>query len=194
MSKLNQIVIPMKNSFVSTVLFTLLILAFSSVVSAQTDNLKIIGFVTIEGTKQGKLKNDDGNPQSKIKIYGLEYQANQITGISTNMITGKRQHSPVTITKPLSYCTPQLYQALYTNEVLKYVMIELVKRQGDGSEMVYYTIKLTNATVSKISEKAEPVAASFSNNLPLEEVSFSFQRIEMEHKEGKTMAMDDAGN
>ncbi|HPT14630.1 MAG TPA: type VI secretion system tube protein TssD [Bacteroidales bacterium] len=184
----------MKNFFVTATLFTLLILASSSIVSAQTENLKVIGYATIDGTMQGKLKTDDGNQQSKIKIYGLEYQANQLTGISTNMITGKRQQSPVTITKPLSYCTPQLYQALYTNEVLKSVMIELVKRQTDGSEMVYYTIKLTNATVSKISEKAEPVAASFSNNLPLEEVSFSYQRIEMEHKEGKTMVMDNIGN
>lgn len=182
----------MKNLIISAITITLMLQLSSGGLFAQTDNnLKVIGYISIDGTKQGKLKSDDGSPQSKIKIYGFGYQANLPGTLLPTGVTGKRQHSPVSVIKPLSYCTPQLFQAFYTNEVLKSVVIELVKKQSDGSEVIYYTVRLTNATISKIGEKADPAGANVTNNIPLEEVLFNFQRIEMEHKEAKTMVMDD---
>jgi type VI protein secretion system component Hcp len=67
--------------------------------------------------------------------------------------------------------------------VLKSVVVGL---PGEGGSS--YTVKLSNAFVSEIKQYTDVV-----NGLAvvLEDVSFTFQRIEVEDPATKTMAMDD---
>ena len=144
-------------------------------------------YVTIEGTKQGKFKGDVQRKGRKEQIAGLafDYEVTSPRDASTGQATGKRQHKPVTITKHWGAATPQLFQALVTNEVLKSVLIEFVKPSPGGEEHVYHKIKLTDATISDIHQHAN------ADTHELEDISFTFRKIEIENVDGKTAAADD---
>jgi len=157
-------------------------------------------YVSIEGTKQGKFKGESPREIWKDKIPGLSYshQIQSPRDLATGQASGKRQHGPITITKEWGASTPQSFQALVTNEVLTSVLFEFIHTTPDGSEEVYHTVKLTNATVSSVNyttgqgESAESAkTASAYDTHELELVSFTYQRIETENLPGKTSAVDD---
>jgi type VI secretion system Hcp family effector len=81
---------------------------------------------------------------------------------------------------------------LVTGEVLKSVLFEFVRTNAEGAEEVFHTIRLTNASVSEIAQHIafEPTGADVPE---LEDVSLTFQKIEVENKPGKTMAEDSVG-
>lgn len=157
-------------------------------------------YVTIEGTKQGALKGESPRTAHAAKIAGLSY-AHEIVSprdIATGQASGKRQHGPITITKEWGPSSPQLFQALTTNEVLKKVLFEFYQTTPEGVEEIYYKITLTNATVSRIrfttgkgeSANTAKTQASYDTH-ELEEVAFTYQKIQVESTAGKTMATDD---
>lgn len=157
-------------------------------------------YVTIEGTKQGKFKGESIREKHKEKIAGLSYshEINSPRDVASGQAAGKRQHFPIKITKEWGPATPQIFQALTTNEVLKSVLFEFIKTTPEGEETIYHTIKLVNATVSNVRQvtgKGESAESSKTTSTwdthELEEVSFTYQRIEVENKTGKTMAFDD---
>jgi len=144
-------------------------------------------YVTIEGTKQGKFKGDNRSKAHKDQITGLAFNYEVISprDPASGLPTGKRQHKPVTITKRWDAATPQLFKALVTNEVLKWVKIEFVKTSSAGKEYVYHKLTLTDATVVDIHQHAN------AETLEQEDVSFIFRKIEIENVDGKTVAIDD---
>ncbi|MDQ6887627.1 MAG: type VI secretion system tube protein Hcp [Gemmatimonadota bacterium] len=158
-------------------------------------------YVTIEGTKQGKFKGESVRDREKDKIAGLafQYEVTSPRDLASGMASGKRQHKPIVFTKEWGAASPQLFQALTTNEVLKSVLFEFSRTNANGEEYVFQTIKLTNATVSAIKQysagaTAEGAAASKRSadaGRQLEDVSMTFQKIEMENRDGKTAAVDD---
>jgi type VI secretion system secreted protein Hcp len=136
--------------------------------------------MTIEGTKQGVFAAAKGGNIAGLRFgYGVKSPRDATSG----QASGRRQHGPVVVTKQVGTGSPQIFQALTTNEVLKSVVVVL---PGEGGSS--YTVKLSNARVSEIKQFTEVV-----NGLAvvLEEVSFTFQRIEVEDPATKTMAMDD---
>ncbi len=151
-------------------------------------------YVTIEGTKQGKFKGESIRDQHKNKIEGLafEWKIQSPRDVATGLPSGKRQHGPIKITKEWGAASPQIFQALVTNEVLKSVLFEFIRTGDPGEEFVHHTIKILNATVSEqkptISMTKHEEHADVHE---LEEVSFTYQRVEIENIPGKTMATDD---
>ena len=63
--------------------------------------------------------------------------------------------------------TPQLFQALVTNEVLRSVLFEFVRSGEDGTEQIFQTIRLTNVGVAAIKQYVvpEPTAAAAPREL-----------------------------
>lgn len=201
----------MKNPLKTTVLFFLLGSLLSYSVMAQisrdiknpaltvektsvTVETKAIAYITVDATKQGKFK---GNVQGsqKSEIIDFNYSVSQPYDQASGMATGKLKHGALTITMKNGPSTPQFLQALSTNEVLKSVFIEFTRTQPDGTGFVYYTVKLINAHITRINQvtnRNETVPKQ--GGLPLDEISFVFQRIEMEQKDGNTMTVIDAGN
>jgi len=159
-------------------------------------------YVTIEGTKQGKWKGESPRDKHKDKIGGLSYfhEIKSPRDVATGQASGKRQHGAITITKEWGASTPQSFQCLCTNEVLKTVLFEFFKTNATGEEYLYHTIKLTNATISNIKYMTGAGAgegassAKHTSHLDtheLEALSFTYQKIEVENKDGKTMGLDD---
>jgi type VI secretion system secreted protein Hcp len=144
-------------------------------------------WVTIEGSKQGKFKGDGlGKGSSgKIMASGFHYELSSPRDVATGQASGKRQHAPVCVTKGLNASSPQLFNALVSNEVLKSVLLEIVTPAQDGREEASYTIKLTNATLSKLAQQTD------AQGVPSEDACFVFQKIEVTSVTGKTMGMDD---
>ncbi len=151
-------------------------------------------YVTVKGQKQGDFKNETPREKHKGKIPGISfhYQVSSPRDSASGQASGKRTHHPVTFVKEWGPSSPQFFQALTTNEVLPTVLFEFVKTDKNGEEYVYYTIKLVNATVSNYKQFLTPPAVSTTHDVSeLEEIAFTFQRIEVESKDGKTMAVDD---
>jgi type VI secretion system secreted protein Hcp len=158
-------------------------------------------FVTIEGTKQNKFKGESLLAAHKDKITGLSFH-HEITSprdIATGLPSGRRQHQPIRITKEWGASSPQIMQALCTNEVLKKVLFEFTHTTKTGTTEVYYKIELEEATISCVKymtgEGGESNASAKHNQrndtLELEEVSFTYQKITVSHVPGSTQAVDD---
>ncbi len=76
--------------------------------------------------------------------------------------------------------------------MLKSVLIEFVRTGATGVNEVYHSIRLDNATISSLRMHInDPQPGGPADNRALADVSFTFQRIEMENRAAKTMAMDD---
>lgn len=146
-------------------------------------------YVTVEGSRSGVIKGDVVKRGHAGQIAGLAFDYEVVveqTRRGSGQAVGKRQHSPITITKRWDVATPRLFQALVTGEILKSVLIEFegVDRKT-GKKVIYHTIKLTGVSIVDIFQYAD------ADTRELEDVSFVFQKIEIENKIGKIVAVDD---
>jgi type VI secretion system secreted protein Hcp len=157
-------------------------------------------YVTVTGTRQGAFKGESPRKNQEKKAPGISYQheIQSPRDVATGQASGKRQHKPIRFTKEWGASSPQYFLALVTNEVLSDVLFEFYHTTKEGKEEVYYTIKLINATVSNIrwmtgageSASSAKTTAAYDTH-ELEEISFTYQRIEVEHQQAKTAAIDD---
>ncbi len=152
-------------------------------------------YVQVEATKQGRFKTETPREKHQGKIPGIafHYNVRSPRDVASGQASGKRTHQPVTFVKEWGPSSPQFFQALCTNESLKSVLFEFVKTDPNGEEYVYHTIKLVNASVSEIDQHLDRGAKQDQSHdvHELERISLTFQRIEIENKDGKTMAVDD---
>lgn len=146
-------------------------------------------YVTIEGAKQGRFKGESKSERHKDQVEGVRfaYGVKTARDAASGQASGKRMHSPVTITKEWGAASPQIFQAVVTNEVMKSVAIDFVRTNPEGVEYVYQTIRLTNASISEVRQFNDRFT---SGAVDLEDVAFTFQRIDIENKDGKTSASD----
>ena len=151
-------------------------------------------YVTIKGRKQGQFKGESLREREKGKIPALRfvYAVKSPRDAATGQASGKRQHTPIMITKQWGPASPQIFQALVTNEVLEQVLFEFIQTGADGAEEVYYTITLTNAAIADLKQYLDKTQqdTGFAAHA-CEDVSFTFQKIEVEHIGAKTAASDD---
>ena len=151
-------------------------------------------YVTAEGNKQGKFKGQSpmAKWQNAVPATSFTYQVTAPADSSTGLASGKRVHSPVVVTMPAGAASPQFFVAVTESEVLKSVTLQVVRTDANGSEEVFYTIRLTNATASRFRQYTPaPDPANPGGAGLLIEVSFAFQKIEIVSADGGTMGMDD---
>lgn len=146
--------------------------------------------VTVKGAKQGDFK---GDIAGKAAIAGLGFSDGATVNIApaTGLATGKRQYSPVVFTKAWSASSPQFLQALATNEVLTEVTFEFFKLAAEGKELMFFTIKLSNASVTKIDQFAGNLNSFSASGQEIEEISLTFRKIEVTSTEGGGTAFAD---
>jgi type VI secretion system Hcp family effector len=87
--------------------------------------------------------------------------------------------------------SPQILQALATNETLNPVIFEFTRTTPDGKEQVYQTITLTNATIVNVSRALGADESQQIHSFEIEVVEFTFQKITMQDTTGGTMFTDD---
>lgn len=141
-----------------------------------------------------RQRRTEGN-EGKIECIGFRYSVAVPHDAASGRASGKRQHSPFVIIKNIDYSTPQLLQSAYNNEVLKSVLIEFVKKSADGKMSTFYKVTLTNASISLISQFGGTAQgdSGFNPNSTgghYEEVSLTFQNIQIDHLVGNTSVVD----
>lgn len=158
-------------------------------------------YVTVEGEKQGKFKGESPKKDHGQKIPGLafQYEVTSHRDAASGLPSGKRQHKPISFVKEWGAATPQLFQALVSNENLKTVKFEFIQvDRGTGKEGIYFTIDLTNASVADIKQFGGTADAAESakhtssqGSKELETISLTFQKITLTYLKDKTSAQDD---
>jgi hypothetical protein len=130
-------------------------------------------YVAIDGARQGAFKGEGSTPATKRKIIGLafSYGVTSLRDPVTGLPTGKRQH---------------------TNEVLKIRAVRVpraaARRQGSGRLL----IALPNAAVSAVTLAIPgPPEVPAGATQELQEVSLTFQKIEIRSLLGQTSTVDD---
>lgn len=150
--------------------------------------------MAIRGAKQGQFKGQSmARGQEKwIPCSQFLLLLNAPRDASSGQATGRRQWAPIVVTKEWGAASPQILSAASTNEVLPLVEFEFLRSNPQGMESVFETVTLTNATISAFKQYVGfPDAGEPPNPHPLEDVSFTFQKIEVTNSEGKTTAVDD---
>lgn len=95
--------------------------------------------------------------------------------------TTRRSNDPVVIVKPIDETSSFFVKAAASGETFTSVRFEF-KRNVGSREEVYQTVTLTNATISSVRE------INGNGDRPMQEISFTFQKIEYSHKDGPAAA------
>ncbi|HXT37617.1 MAG TPA: type VI secretion system tube protein TssD [Chloroflexota bacterium] len=151
-------------------------------------------YLTIEGVKQGKFKGESilGAPAGSSRLLTYTYEVTSPRDIASGLPTGRRVHKPFVIVKEWDASSPQMLQACVTNEVLRVVSLSFYQTTTTGERQLYHTVTLSNATISNLKQYvADPVLAAEYDAADLEEVSFTYQKIEISYTLGNKSAADD---
>jgi len=192
----------MSRSFVSQraralalVMCALLLAALAfAVISPRTNTLNTgaatAGVVHIEmkitGQKTGVFKGDSTQKghADQIVLSSYLFQVSSPRDESSGLPTGRRVYQPLSVTKLLNQSSPQVLNALVTNENLKSVVINFWETTRMGTEVNFYRVTLTNANISADRQFTDGSTVS-------EEISFVFQKIEQQSLTGGTSFQDD---
>lgn len=143
-------------------------------------------YMTIEGTKQGKLKGQSKsgkfNPVLSFSM-GLQSPRDAATG----QASGKRQHKPVQVVIPWTTAEPELFASMMGDETLKSVVIEGQGSGTSGAGALYYTIKLTNANIVDITTHS---AGTGGYKGPALKLSFDYEQVYMGQDKHETASDD----
>jgi type VI secretion system Hcp family effector len=105
------------------------------------------GYVTIQSKVHGPVRGKDKD-WSDGALLTFSYGVESPRDISTGQASGKRQHQPIVITKEWGASLPQLFQALWSNEVLTSVVIQFVDPNGNPPKRKSRRIQLSNVIIS----------------------------------------------
>jgi type VI secretion system Hcp family effector len=103
-------------------------------------------YAKITGTKQGTFRGDSrkANRQNWIELSGFDMGVMAPLDAACGLASGKRQHKPVVITKPVGSSTPQLLRAWQAKAPLSEVVVEGTHQ---GSESIASRVVLTQAQI-----------------------------------------------
>jgi len=164
-------------TFTPLTLVVVSVVALSLLLPVKTARAADFGIlVTIEGAKQGKFKGADKS--GKISAMAFSREITSPRDAATGQASGRVQNLPVTVTKSVDAASPQLLQAMATNEVLKSVTIEFYGPTETGEQAITQAIRLTNATVAGLRQYMDGGDDGATDLGLREDVSLSFQTLE----------------
>lgn len=155
-------------------------------------------YAAVRCQKQGALHSEIERHGTKYSFaaLSLEYEVLVPTDAASGHRSGKKQHRPLSMTKAWGAASPQLFQALVTNEVLDSVEIDCYGNSKDGKEELVHKLKLTNASVASFRQQAGGAYADKAGRGTggdLETVAFAFEKIEHLSPKGDVVASDALG-
>jgi len=148
-------------------------------------------FITISGN-QGQIKTeaqefrysqsprDLAGGQSSSMAAAAAGPATSARGGGGGRAAMRRGNDPVVVVHNLDETSPFFVKAAASGETLTSVVFEFKRAVGTGTE-VFQTVRLTNAIVSSVKTLNGGIQ-------PTEEVTFTFQKIEYENKDGAAAA------
>lgn len=172
-------------SWIRSSVFCLTLVGMSMAPFAEAD-AALNAYLNLKGQKTGQIKGSVSKKgrEGMIEIISLNHEVVSPRDAASGLPTGKRQHKPFVITKPLDKSSPLLNNMLVNNESIPEWKLD-VYDSNSKSEKLMYTVKLTNASIASIRLVTD------ANGELREEISFTYQKIEWTWVDGGITAMDD---
>ena len=170
-----------------------LLVALMVLVSTSSANAALVAYLKIKGQKSGDVKGSvtQKGREGSIGVIAVDHQVISPRDAASGLPTGKRMHKPFRITKEIDSSSPVLYRMMVTNENIVDVELRFWRPGATGVEQQYYTVKLTNASISEVHSVMPNVRVPELARLePYEEVSFTYQKIEWTWTEGGITTID----
>jgi type VI secretion system secreted protein Hcp len=151
-------------------------------------------YLTLKGQTSGDVKGSvtQKGHEDNIMIVAWSHAVSSPRDAASGLPTGKRMHKPMKIVKEIDKSTPILYNMLCNNENITNWELTCWRPGKTGSEIMFYTIKLTNASIANMHSYSlnnkDPNLMKFPE---LEEVEFCYQKIEWIWPDGGISALDD---
>ncbi len=151
-------------------------------------------YLTLKGKLQGDIKGSSTikGREGKIVVIAANHEVLSPKDSTTGFPSGKHMHRPFVITKEVDKSTPLLYNMFVKNEIAVTWILQFYQPTTQGAEKQYYTVQLTNATITDIAFKMEnnknPELAKYAE---YETISFMYQKIEWLYVDGGIEAIDD---
>ena len=132
-------------------------------------------YVGAQGHTQGVFRGATSGPaQGMAAVTKFAFDVHAGIDPATGLINGRRQYSPVRVTKLLDASSAQYLQAAATNETLTNVTINFLAAGNDGKVIIVRSLVLTNAQVIGVEHYSEPDATGAP--VVMEQISFNFQK------------------
>jgi type VI secretion system secreted protein Hcp len=137
-------------------------------------------FLSIVGTKSGPIKGEsqDDKHKGEIDVLGWSWGMKALMEVGTGQSTGRTALKQLRVIKRLDAASCALMSAAAFNEVIKKAVLTV--RKAGSVQQEYFKITLEKALISSLDIQAPE---SSDNPLPLESVTFAFQKIEVEYKQ-----------
>lgn len=151
-------------------------------------------YLQLKGQKSGDIKGSvtQKGREDKIMVFEFDHEIVSPRDAASGLPTGKRMHKPMRITCEIDKATPIMYQVLTSNENIPEWSLEFWKPNAAGTENQYYSIKLTNANLSRIHAHTPSNKIPETMRLPdMVTYEFTYQKIEWTWNEGGITAADD---
>jgi len=152
-----------------------------------------VNFGTISGEKTGNGQVHGLNLGMKALTPNTVRFIQSPRDVSTGQSVGRRKWEPLKIIKEIGSSKP-LFFTLGRNKVLPTLHLNFEKPDSAGKLVTYFTITLSDATVGSIVRKPAPSFSKRSiaaDTHELEEIEFTFRKIEYKYSSGKTSHSDD---
>lgn len=140
-------------------------------------------YLKLKGQKAGEIKGSVAQKgrEGGIKVISVQHEIVSPRDAASGLPTGKRQHKPFVVTVEIDRSTPQLMNAIATNETFASFALDVA---GPGGGASLYKVSLKNASIASF----EFVTV---NDTAVLKLSFTYQKIEWTWVDGGIMATDD---
>ena len=144
---------------------------------AQTVHLRL----TIDGSDvEGESSVRSFDREGTIECSSFQHKLDTPREAATGRLTGRRQHSAVTISKRVDKSTPLLFKALCQNEPVNRAEFMFFRPSAgrEATEERFYTVLLENGYVAMVEQLSEDNIVGGEDAPPMmETVAFVFQDI-----------------
>ena len=147
-----------------------------------------IAYLKLRGQRQGDIRGPvtEAGHEGAILVIAARHGITVPHDPASGLASGRCMHKSFVITKPVDRSSPLLYNALAQNETIVQGELQFIA-PASALPSPFYTVRLTNALISDIE-------FSFSDgtnaNPAVENVSFTYQKIEWVWNDGNIEATD----
>jgi len=163
-------------------------------------------YMTIEGANQGDISSGAMSADSvgtlsvsshedTIQIQEFELGVAVPTDPQSGQPTGRRVHTGARVVKYMDKASPLILQAIATGEQLTKVKIEFYRTSTSGSQELYYTVEMEEATLVGLKPYFPNALDSDSANYAhMEELKMTYKKITVTHEVAGTSGGDSWDN
>jgi len=142
----------------------------------------------VHGMHLGSHPLTPANLSHGVEVQAFSFGVQAPRDSQSGSVSGKRQHQPLVVVKEIGKTSPLLLQSCVNNEQFHSLNIQLYTSIPKPKGTPALIIQLTNAAVAGV--KRAPHTAS-RDTYELEEIEFTFQKIEISQNDGKVSMKDD---